>query len=240
MEKIKIGIAANLLNHATDTFDGNFVTYTPQGFVEGVIMAGGLPIVLPISEPKDAAQYVAGIDKLLLAGGQDVSPQFYGEQPRTLLGDTNSARDIFEIALVKEALRQKKPVFTVCRGTQLLNVALGGTLYQDLSEYEDWKVKHVQVPTAPWIATHEVRLLEGTHLLDFLEERFMVNSYHHQAIKKLAPELKAIAWATDGIIEAVESIDPKQRLLGVQWHPELTHKVDKQEQALFDYFVQKL
>lgn len=235
-----IGIAANQLIHATKTFDGNFVTYTPQGFVAAVQIAGGLPVLLPIGEPKTAQTYIQGIDKLLLAGGQDVSPQLYGEEPQPKIGETNRQRDDFEAALIKEALRQGKPILAVCRGIQLLNVVLGGTLYQDLSEYDGLQVKHEQQPTAPWLATHTVTIQEDSHLRHFLDEQTMVNSYHHQGIKALSPQLKAVAWSTDRIVEAVESKDPKKRILGVQWHPELTYAVDDKEQALFNYFVGEL
>lgn len=240
MTKPVIGIAANQLIHASETFEGIHVTYTPQGFVDGIQTAGGLPAVLPIGAPETAEVYIKGIDKLLLAGGQDVSPQLFGEEPDPKIGETNIQRDRFEASLVKEAIRQGKPIFTVCRGTQLLNVVLGGTLYQDLSQYDKWTVKHVQQPTAPWIPTHSVRMKENTRLSRLLEPEFMVNSYHHQAIKDLAPELEAIAWSADGIIEAVESRDHSKKILGVQWHPELTRAVDEKEQGLFDYFVQEL
>lgn len=235
-----IGIAANQLIHATDTFNGNYVTYTPQGFVDGVQQAGGLPLLLPINDPNLVEDYVKQIDKLLLAGGQDVSPALYNEEPHPKLGETNLTRDAFEAALIKEAIKQNKPVFAVCRGMQLLNVVLGGTLYQDLSMYEDWEVKHNQVPTQPWFATHSIEIEEPSLLGSFLGSKHQVNSYHHQAVKDLAPSLKAIAWSKDGIIEAVESQEANTRLLGVQWHPELTHKADPKEQQLFDYFVNQL
>lgn len=137
-----IGIAGNHLNKATDTFQGNEVTYTPQGFVQAVKQAGGLPLVFPILEPSYAAAFISRVDKLLLAGGQDISPQLYQQDPHPKLQETNLNRDLFEQALIKEAIKQKKPIFSVCRGTQLVNVVLGGTLYQDLSLYPNWAVKH--------------------------------------------------------------------------------------------------
>lgn len=130
-----IGIAGNQLIRATDTFQGNQVTYTPQGFVNAVQQADGLPIVLPISSPKTASAYIDQIDKLILAGGQDISPQLYHEPLHPKLLETNLQRDLFEAALISEALKQNKPIFAVCRGMQLLNVVLGGSLYQDLTTY---------------------------------------------------------------------------------------------------------
>lgn len=135
MKKNIIGIAANQLYQNNQAFFDQQITYTPQGFIDGVHQAGGIPVVLPISDPESASDYVAAIDKLLLAGGQDVTPFLYEEEPHPKLGPTSIERDSFEMALIKEAIRQNKPIFTVCRGTQLLNVSLGGTLYQDLSQY---------------------------------------------------------------------------------------------------------
>lgn len=234
-----IGIAGNQLIHATDVFNGNLVTYTPQGFINGVSEAGGLPFVLPVSDPNNAKEYIGKVDKLLLAGGQDVSPRLYNEQPHPKLEETNYHRDLFEAALIKEAIEQKKPIFTVCRGTQLLNIVMGGSLYQDLSLYENWQVKHGQQPTAPQFSTHSITVDATSKLSMLVQDGSYVNSYHHQAIKELAPNLVATAWATDGIIEAVEAKDGSA-ILGVQWHPELTHTVEKKDQALFDYFVNEM
>lgn len=232
-----VGIAGNQLIRATDTFQGNQVTYTPQGFVNAIQQAGGLPLIIPISDPASASSYIQQIDKLILAGGQDVSPQLYHEVPHPKLMETNFQRDLFEKALIKEALKQKKPILAVCRGMQLLNVTLGGSLYQDLSLYSDWSVKHDQFPTAPQFATHEVTILSDTTLANLLPPSYFVNSYHHQAVKELAPILKATALSPDGLIEGVESTE--QKLLGVQWHPELTYHINPLDQQLFTYFIQE-
>lgn len=234
-----IGIAGNQLIRATETFQGNQVTYTPQGFVNAVHQANGLPIVLPIAKPEKAAAYIAKIDKLILAGGQDVSPQLYHESPHPKLLETNLQRDLFEEALIIEAMKQNKPIFAVCRGMQLLNVILGGSLYQDLSTYPNWTVKHEQQPTAPQFATHEVRIEPDTILSQLFSTSHFVNSYHHQALKDLAPSLKATAYSTDGLVEGIESVDKSIKLLGVQWHPELTHSINPADQRLFDFFVQE-
>lgn len=230
-----IGIAGNQLLRATDTFQGNQVTYTPQGFVNAVQQANGLPIVLPITKPDMAFAYVDKIDKLILAGGQDVSPQLYNEAPHPKLLETNLQRDLFEEALIKEAIKQNKAIFAVCRGMQLLNVILGGSLYQDLSTYSDWSVKHVQQPTSSQFATHEVTVLPNTILSTLLPSSYFVNSYHHQALKELAAPLKASALSPDGLVEGIESKDAKMKLLGVQWHPELTHFTNEFDQKLFTF-----
>lgn len=238
LTKAIIGIAASQhYQKNQDFFDQQF-TYSPQGFIDGIHQAGGVPVLLPISDPELASTYIATIDKLLLAGGQDVSPILYGEEPDPKLGATSMERDTFEMALIKEAIKQNKPIFTICRGTQLLNVTLGGTLYQDLSDYENWTVKHDMFPTVPDFGLHSVTVKGDSTLAGILGEKNQVNSYHHQALKDLAESLVPIAWSADGIIEAVESRDRSHKILGVQWHPELTHKNDPKEQRLFDYFVQ--
>ncbi|MEI5988647.1 hypothetical protein A5881_000134 [Enterococcus termitis] len=235
-----IGIAGNQIIQSVDVFNGNHVTYTPQGFVTAVQQTGGLPIVLPIGNEEAAASYISKIDKLLLAGGQDISPDLFGEEPHPNLEETNRNRDLFELALIKEAIRQNKPIFAVCRGMQLLNVALGGTLYQDLSLYSGWTVKHGQQPTQPQFATHGINIEKDSALYQVFGEDYRVNSYHHQAINKLASSLKITARSSDGIVEAIESVDDNHRLLGVQWHPELRFETDAKEFKLFDYFVNQL
>lgn len=235
-----IGIAGNQLLQSVPTFQGNQVTYTPQGFVTAIQEAGGLPLVLPVGAPESAETYIAQIDKLLLAGGQDVAPYLYNEEPHPKLGETNPDRDQFERTLILEAIKQGKPIFAVCRGMQLLNVVLGGSLYQDLSLYPDCQVKHEQQPTQPQFATHSITVKPDSLLVPILGTENRVNSYHHQAIKQLADSLKAIAWSSDGVIEAVTSIDSQRRILGVQWHPELTFDVIKAEADLFDFAVNKL
>lgn len=239
MNKNIIGIAANQhYQNNQDFFDQQF-TYTPQGFIDGVHQAGGIPMLLPISDPELARDYIASIDKLLLAGGQDVTPFLYGEEPHPKLGPTSIERDSFEMALIKEAIKQNKPIFTICRGTQLLNVTLGGTLYQDLSQYSDWKVKHDMFPTLPDFGLHSITVNSDSTLAPLFGEQAQVNSYHHQAIKDLAENLMPIAWSQDGIVEAVESREKNTKILGVQWHPELTQKKDAKEQRLFNFFVQE-
>lgn len=239
LQKKIIGIAANQhYQNNQDFFDQPF-TYTPQGFIDGIHQAGGVPILLPISPPELASSYISTIDKLLLAGGQDVTPFLYGEEPHPKLGMTSLPRDTFEMALIKEAIKQNKPILAVCRGTQLLNVTLGGTLYQDLSQYANWQVKHDMFPTVPDFGLHSITLKGDSVLAPIFGEQTQVNSYHHQAIKELAESLMPIAWSSDGIIEAVESREGNTKIIGVQWHPELTQKNDPKEKHLFDYFVQE-
>lgn len=235
-----IGISGNKLSHSVEAFYGEPVTYTPHGTVSAIKEVGGTPLVIPINEPSSAEKYISIVDKLLLTGGQDIAPDLYGEEPHPKLGETNKERDLFEISLIQEAMKQQKPIFAICRGMQLLNVALGGTLYQDLSLYSAWKIKHAQQPTQPKYATHTIKIEEKSMLGTIIGETCLVNSYHHQGIKDLSKDLVATAWAADGIIEGIEFSKNSHRMLGVQWHPELRFEHSSKELALFDYFVNKL
>ena len=193
----------------------------PRGYVEGVEGASGLSIILPNSDdPSHAPSYIERIDGLLLTGGDDVYPALYGEAPHPHLDIVDARRDRFEIALLRAARERGMPVFGVCRGIQIINVALGGDLYQDLPSQADSAVGHAQktLEEGPW---HDVEIRRGTRLAEILgEARTAVNSYHHQACRRVADGLSVTAHAPDGIVEALE--DPSQPFfLAVQWHPEV-------------------
>ncbi|OYS50921.1 gamma-glutamyl-gamma-aminobutyrate hydrolase, partial [Limosilactobacillus reuteri] len=171
-----------------------------------------MPLVLPISDPQAAAAYVSAIDKLLLTGGQDIDPVYYGENPHQTLGATNPARDAFEIALFNEAVKQSKPVLANCRGMQLMNVAFGGSLYQDWRVRPQEARQNVQVPTSFHFPDHSVTIGKDSLLGAFLPENYRVNSFHHQTVKVVGQQLRVIAQAEDGVIEAIEN--QERRLLG--------------------------
>jgi putative glutamine amidotransferase len=199
---------------------GSFVR-ADLDYVAGVAGAGGTPMVLPpIAEV--AEEMVRGIDGLLLTGGSDLNPRYYDEEPIPELGATLPERDAFEMAIVRQALERGVPVFGICRGMQVLNVALGGTLYQDLpSQLHPDLIAHRQrMPKWQW--THEVEVEADSEVAKITEATDLrVNSYHHQAIKDLADDLLAVAYASDGVVEALESRDLSERwLVGVQWHAE--------------------
>lgn len=232
-----IGIAGNILLN-TAAMNHLPITYTPQGFVNGVQQADAIPVVFPISDPAEAKDYISKVDGLLLAGGQDVSPLLFGEEPSLKLGATNPARDAFEIALVTEAVRQAKPIFAVCRGLQLLNVAFGGTLYQDVSDYPNLAVQHTQL-TNYETGAHTITIDPESNVGKIFGEHYVVNTYHHQAIKELADPFKAVAWSKDGLIEAFEAKSSNQSIVAVQWHPELMIPYDLMMQRLFTDFVKR-
>lgn len=182
---------------------------------------------------------VGCLDGLLLSGGSDLSPSYYGEEPDPELGPTIPERDAFEMALVGLALRRGIPIFGICRGLQVLNVALGGTLYQDLrSQREGDVLKHRQV-TPKWQPSHEVEVDRGTYISEVMgRDVAKVNSYHHQGIKDVAEGLVVTARSADGVVEAVEARDLSERwLLGVQWHAEAMRGAGPQQESLFEAHV---
>jgi putative glutamine amidotransferase len=237
-----IGITATLKEDVDAVAErplGRFVR-ADLDYVEGVAVAGGVPVVLPPAGNERAAEAVIqSLDGLLLSGGSDLDPHYYGEEPLPELGVTLPERDAFEMALVGLALRCGMPVFGICRGMQVLNVALGGTLYQDLpSQWERDLLKHRQ-DTPKWQPTHEVRVRDGSYIAEVMgRESVKVNSYHHQGIKDLAEGLVVTGRSTDGVIEAVEAGDLSERwLLGVQWHAEAMRGAGPQQESLFEAHV---
>ena len=207
-------------------------------YVEAVAEAGGVPVVLPpVAGARAPQDLLDGMDGLLLSGGSDLDPGYYGEEPVPELGVTIPERDAFEIALLEHALRRKIPIFGICRGMQILNVALGGTLYQDLPSQMDHMVLlgHRQ-ETPRWQPTHEVEVDGGSKIAEILgTDELKVNSYHHQAMKDLASGLVAVACSPDGVIEAIESSDLSKRwMMGVQWHAEAMRDAGPEHRKLFE------
>ena len=207
------------------------------GYLEGLEQAGAIPLVLPLPEDlDDLPQLVSLCDGLLFTGGQDVSPELYGEAPKPTCGEVCPARDRMEQALLRLALERDLPVLGICRGIQFLNAALGGTLYQDLPTEHPSQTQHHMTPPYDR-AVHTVTLQPGTPLAELLgTEHIGVNSYHHQAVKTLAPCLTEMAWSEDGLIEAV-CLPGKRFVWAVQWHPEFSFRVNEDSRKIFGAFV---
>jgi len=189
-------------------------------YIRSVEKAGGIPILLPLLEDVgDVPRMLDLIDGLLLIGGPDVDPYEFGEEPHPKLGTIDVAGDRMELALARGALDRDLPILAICRGIQLLNVAAGGTLYQDISSQIPDALKHSQRTTEPYV-THRISLTEGSimhRIFDALEVR--VNSYHHQSVKDPAPGFRNTAVSDDTVVEAIESTRHRF-VLGVQCHPE--------------------
>lgn len=212
----------------------NKINYT---YIDAIIRAGGVPIILPIlSVLEDLDVYIDSIDGLILTGGEDVSPLIFGEEPIKEVKSICYDRDDMEISIFNKAYEKGIPVLGICRGIQVFNVALGGTLYQDI---------HVQIPNAlGHVSTynieggyHSINIERDTMLYEiFRKEKIRVNSQHHQSVKDLGKGLKVTAMSMDGVIEGVESTTDKF-VLGVQFHPEAMINAHKEFLRIFNYFI---
>ncbi len=207
------------------------------GYMDGVTAAGGLPVMLPLNGDEADLDRLCGLcDGFLLTGGHDVCPEFYGQQRLPACGATSAERDAMEAGVLRRAMAANKPVLGICRGIQFINAALGGTLWQDLPTQRPSEISHAQ--KAPYDApAHSVGILPGTPLARLLGvDTLQVNSYHHQAVRDLAPALRPMALSPDGLVEAVWH--PAQDFLwAVQWHPEFAWKSDPAALAIFRAFV---
>ncbi|NJN66530.1 MAG: gamma-glutamyl-gamma-aminobutyrate hydrolase family protein [Chloroflexaceae bacterium] len=219
-----------------------------QSYLEAVVSAGGFPLLIPLIEQEDLLHDFYGqIDGLLLAGGKDIDPAHYGEKPHDQLDEVDPLQDRVECYLTRRAVADGKPVLAICRGLQMVNVALGGTLYQDIpSQFpttidHDASSKHAMaVNIEDWTSrTHEMHLEPESQLAYVLETTSLpVNSLHHQAIRRLAPGLRVVGLSPDQVIEAVEGTG-RSFLIGVQCHPEaLYNGADSRWQALFAAFIE--
>lgn len=184
-------------------------------YCDQIVRAGGVPMVLPpVDDAEVLINMLEGIDGLVLTGGADYNPLWYGEQPEKELHTINSTRDLPELLLTRLAFNRQIPILGICRGVQTMAIALGGNLVQDLKT----PLKHSQdAPRSE--ATHSVTITEGSTLYGLYGQETFVNSFHHQAVKDCGSHLYVVATAPDGVIEAVESTEQKA-LMGVQWHPE--------------------
>lgn len=217
--------------------------FVNEPYLLAIQAAGGVP--LPIAPGHDAEalrRLYELLDGLLLTGGEDVAPERYGERvEHPDVVQVVPERDAAEFQLLDWALADRLPLLAICRGVQVLNVKLGGSLYQDLARDRAGALPHNQAGVAPrQEPTHPVTVLPGSFLADVVEAgQLLVNSLHHQAIKALAPSLFPVAYAPDGVIEAVEANDPDPPafFLGVQWHPEELAGHDPAARRLFDAFV---
>jgi putative glutamine amidotransferase len=214
-------------------------------YVTALELAGLVPIVIPpLSDASAARAVIAATDGLVLSGGEDVDPELYGQPRHEHLSTVNRPRDESEIALVHAAREARKPVLAICRGPQLLNVALGGTLIQDIASLVPGALPHEPEGghDVRNVRTHEVNIRPGSRVAAAIgETRISVNSLHHQSILVPAPGLRVTATAPDGIIEAVESEDDDWWVLAVQWHPEeMSDSPEPWDRGIFRAFAARL
>jgi len=214
-----------------------------QQYVRVLVAAGAIPWIIPLiqDDPATLRGIYDRLDGLFLPGGVDLDPSAYHEGPNDLCGRTDPARDEIELTLTRWALEEKKPLLAVCRGIQVLNVAAGGTVHQDLAAQLPGAIKHDYFPRSGQysrdLLVHDVTLTKGSRLETLLDAPSVeVNSMHHQGIKELAGALRPTAFAPDGLIEGLESQNG-HFLLGVQWHPEALVERDPRMGRLFSAFI---
>jgi len=232
-----IGLSASMLTIDTGRLLGRERVFVGQDYIKAIVQAGGIPVVLPIIDSEEyAVRQLDLVDGLILSGGYDVDPNFFGEEPHPLLEATYLQRDLHEMALLRHAYEKKMAVLGICRGMQLINVAFGGDLYQDLSDFEHKILQHNQNNNLHQ-GTHAVDLEKGTILEKvFKQKSIRTNSLHHQAVKVLADGFQVSARSRDGVIEAIEKND-YPFMLGLQWHPELMVEADPNTLDLFKAFM---
>ncbi len=206
-------------------------------YVHAIEASGGLPMVLPYtSDPKTMEYFIGLCDGFLFTGGDDIAPAHYGEDALDTCGVIQPYRDEFELSLLRQVLGTPKPVLAICRGIQLVNVAFGGTLYQDLPSEKPSSVLHRQTDFGSTPA-HAVRVIANTPLSELMgQDELQVNSLHHQAIKRLGDRLAVMAEAEDGTVEALYLPD-EQYLRAVQWHPERMFDTDAPSRLIFADFI---
>ena len=233
----RIAISADTLTEATSIINERDASFAPRPIIEALVKSHALPVIIPSIPRELVANYVDLFDGIIFAGGEDIDPTFYGEEPHPGLGMTYRKRDLAELQLLKESVKAGKAIMGICRGMQLINVGLGGTVYQDIAENPVAKLKHSQLAPGN-LPTHHITTTADSRLRDLAGERAYVNSRHHQTLHAIAPTLKVTATADDQVIEAVESVQGDQ-ILAVQWHPENMYKHDEVAQNIFHDLVHR-
>ncbi len=210
-----------------------------ETYIRAVQRVGGTPVVIPPTAMEaDWETLLAHLDGLLLSGGEDIGPMLYGEEREPWMNQVDAERDFSELGLTRGWLATERPLLAICRGYQVLNVTLGGTLYQDIAARIPNALDHAYVAALPMETTvHSVTLEPGSRLAILLRgTAFEVNSAHHQALKVIGERLSVVAHAPDGVVEAVEMPD-HPFCIGVQWHPEAMVKTSETMWPLFEAFI---
>ena len=209
-------------------------------YINSVLMNGGVPYLIPVTDDVEVLrQIVAQLDGIIFTGGEDFAPAYYGKEEHEKLGEVNVTRDTYDLTLFKLATDRNIPTLGICRGLQLINVGMGGTLYQDLPAEKPSDINHRQQEEGT-VPTHGVSVVEGSMMHQILGEKdIQVNTFHHQAIDKLAPGLKIVGWSNDSVPELIEAY-PHRQIIGTQFHPEIfTANGDALMGKLFKFLVNK-
>ncbi|QNQ81215.1 gamma-glutamyl-gamma-aminobutyrate hydrolase family protein [Lactobacillus sp. PV034] len=236
MTKPIIGISGSVIIDDGGMFPGYRRSYVNEDYVDSIVQNGGIPYIIPFNEDEEVVKaQLLNVQGLVLSGGHDVDPHNYGEELEQKIGDVWPERDVFDMRLLKLAEENNIPVLGICRGMQIINVAHGGSLYQDLSYRKEKTLKHSQNQT-PTLVTHTVKADPNSKIANILgKDEFLTNSFHHQIVKKVAPDFTVAAKCVDGVVEAIENKDAS--VIGVQWHPEMLHRVVPFQNNLFKYII---
>lgn len=210
--------------------------HTPNTYVEAVLRAGGVPVLLPGLKNGCGQAWLEAVDGVVFIGGGDIDPQAFGGQHHETIYNLSPERDNSELTLMKALLAHPKPTLAICRGLQILNTVLGGTLHVHLPDVVGEDTLHRALPRDPIV--HPVRIDGTSRLGQVLGEQADIASWHHQAIDRLGDGLRPVAWAADGVIEAVE-LEGFEQFTVVQWHPEITADKDALQQQLFNQLVEQ-
>lgn len=212
----------------------------PNAYIQAIIRAGGIPLILPIGIGDDVEQILSMLDGIVFSGGGDLNPLLFNEEPHASLGEVTPSRDVVEMKLANGALELDKPILGICRGAQILSIVAGGTIYQDIhNQYDKAVFQHSQKAPKEH-CSHTVQVAANSLLHSIVgSDTIHVNSFHHQSIKQVPIGFKLSGVAPDGIIEAIEGIG-KKFVLGVQWHPEQLAMVgDTNSIKMFERLIEK-
>lgn len=239
MKKPVIALTSGFMADEDVRFGGSLRNYVNNDYIQSVVKCGGNPLILPVSESKeDILTLLESCDGVILTGGNDIDPLLYDELPIHETGLFMREVDDFYLRVIECADKLHKPIFGICKGHQALNVAYGGTLYQDLKVQKEASIAHFQ-NAYRYQPTHHAFIEKNNLLYDCFQDQLLVNSFHHQAIKKVAEGFKVIAKADDGVIEAIERNEDTY-MLGVQWHPEMMISRDNKDMLkLMTTFINK-
>ncbi len=217
--------------------DVDFVSSVKNDYVKAIEASGGTPILLPYSKKSETSDsFIELCDGFLFSGGNDIEPIRYGEETKPNCGAIQLNRDDFEFRMFEKMIATDKPILAICRGMQVVNVAFGGTLYQDIPSEISTDIQHRQTE-ARYEFSHFVKILGDTPLAAFIgENSIRANSFHHQAVKDLGEGLKVMAVAEDGIVEAIY-LPSERYLFAFQWHPELLQEKDGASRRVFESFI---
>lgn len=239
MSLLHIAVTADTYPYASDVTNLVRAPFAPRGLTDVIHELGAMPVILPDVPHISGTDYADFFDALIMPGGPDTDPVFFHEEPIAQIGTTNYKRDLFEAELFKGFYQSGKPILGICRGCQLINILMGGSVYQDLKAQDPQSyIRHSQGAPGGY-PTHHVTIAEDSLLFHSLGRTAYVNSRHHQAVKDVGRGLKATAKAPDGVIEAIESTENSQ-IMAVQWHPENMWQEHEEMRKLFSDFIDRV